>query len=812
MKSNATPRVVAKTPQRVLSRVFASAIFSCATAFSAVLTKDNVEVVVSPDASPIVKFAAVETTNFLSKVFSSAIPVRHSPGGSGVSIILGDNEWARAEGIDVSSFVQDEFVIKAVGNRVYIAGRDDPKKDPKRLLHAGGWGSVLYERATTFGVYEFLDRFAGVRFYFPGELGTIVPMRESVEVNGEVSVRPDFESRFLQMWSGEYFEPDPKNFSKTLNYYRLRFETFRIPACHGSRLFMYQRRFGKTNPEYFCLLPNGQRDNDENMSYQGVQSGQLCWSSGIVEEMYKDARSYLLGEKPDGRKVYSRWGKKGEYAWNSNCSRGKYVDIMPQDGMIECGCEKCRASIALARSKGLSPETYLVWSAVSNVATRLSAEGLDGIVSMMAYNGFESVPDFALPPNIAVMLATKGPWSVNDKKSFDSGNKIAAEWSAKLGRKVRLWNYVNKVLGLDVKGAGVPQNCPRAWAKFYKHSAKWINGAFAQSESDRWLYNYLNYYVFSKVCWDNDVDVDALLSEHYRLMFGAAAGDMAKIYETLEECWICGVVGKNVETPLGPVVKSPSEKQMWEEIYSPEKIAGFEELLKSARSKVSPGSLEAKRIDLIEREFIVSLRRRSAGYAKTREGLENLKLELSVGDEKKVSLEPFAHRTKGRTKKVGTDVYVRRTKDALVVRYVCEEPCIEKAVARKGVVDDPDLWQENVVEFIIDPLGDYSSYCQFIVNSEGSWSDSNISRLHLPAKGYGWNSGMEVKVEKGKSSWTAELRIPLSAFPGLPKEFSVEFARERAVSGDSDCIQLYHWSPYAYGFLDLENQGRLIFK
>jgi hypothetical protein len=71
---------------------------------------------------------------------------------------------------------------------------------------------------------------------------------------------------------------------------------------------------------------------------------------------------------------------------------------------------------------------------------------------------------------------------------------------------------------------------------------------------------------------------------------------------------------------------------------------------------------------------------------------------------------------------------------------------------------------------------------------------------------------MEVKVEKGKSSWTAELRIPLSAFPGLPKEFSVEFARERAVSGDSDCIQLYHWSPYAYGFLDLENQGRLIFK
>ena len=790
----------------------AAAICLCPPTFSATLTKDNLEIVVAADAAPAVEFAAEEATNFLSRVLGAPIPIRRSPGASGTSILLGDSEWSRSAGIDASSLARDAFVIRTVGDRIYIVGRDDPKKNPRRLVLAGGWGTVLYERATSFGVYEFLERFAGVRFYFPGELGTIVPRRASIEVRGDIAVRPDFTSRFLQMWSGEYFEPDPKNRSKTLDYYRLRFETIRVPACHGSTGFMYQRRFAKTNPEYFCLLPNGKRDLSEARLFEGVQPGQLCWSSGVVEEMYRDARSYLLGEKADVRKIPSKSHGDGRYGWNGNCAYGRYVDIMPQDGMVRCGCERCRESMAACDAKKMSPETHLVWGAVSNIASRLAAEGIDGVISMMAYNGYSSVPDFRLPPNIEVMLATKGPWSLYNREALESGDRKASAWAEKLGHKVRLWNYPCKLLGLDVKGEGVPQNCPRSWVEFYRRSAKWINGAFAESESDRWFYNYLNYYAFSKVCWDNDMDIDALLSEHYRLMFGPAAADMAEIYETLEECWMRGVVGNSVETPMGPVVKTPSEKQMWEEVYSPAKLRRFDALVESARSKVAPGSLEARRIDLVEREFLGGLRRRSAAYAKTAAGLKALELELAVGEERKISLVPFAQGREASKKKVGTDVRVRRESDALVVRYECEEPRMKDAVARAGVVDDPNLWQENVVELVIDPLGDCTSYCQFFVNSEGSWADVHFSRLHMPTKGYGWNSGMEVKVEKGEGSWTAELRIPLAPFPNLPKRFVVEFARERNLTGAADYIHLYHWSPYAYGFSDLENQGRLVFK
>ena len=780
------------------------------------LTADGAEVVIAPDAPKTVRFAADEMTNLLAQTFGRTVPIMNAPTEGRTSVVLGDNAWSHAAGIDVAGIARDGFVIRTAANRVYIAGRDDDRADPRIVLTCGGWGSILFERATMFGVYEFLERFAGARFYFPGELGTIIPRKDALEVACDLSVKPDFTSRFLQMWHGDYFEPDPKNRQKTLDYFRLRFETMRVPACHGSRSFMLQRRFGKTHPEYFCLLPNGQRDVFEDRVFDSVQPGQLCWTSDVVDEMLKDALSYLRGEPASVRGVFREGLNSGEFGWNQNCAYGKYVDIMPQDGMIPCGCARCRKVIAACRAKGKTEETDLIWGVVSNFAARITAEGLDGSVSMMAYNGYKDVPDFGLPPNVEVMLAIFGQWSKAGSKARAAAVDIAKAWSEKLGHPIRMWNYPCKLLGLDVKAKDVPQNCPRAWVNFYKELAPYVNGAFAESETDRWFYNYLNYYVFSKVCWNNDIDVDALLEEHYRLMFGPAAKDMAEIYETLERCWMDGVVGKTVETPMGPVVKRPSDAQMWEEVYSPVKIARMDACIRAALAKVESDSLERRRIELVDREFLGGLHRRQDDYAKFAAGLKALRLELAVGEEKSVSLVPFSedmHTEGARGRKtVRTDVAVRRTADALVVKFFCEEPLMEKGVAQAHEPDYPDLWQENIVEVIIDPLGDFTSYMQFFVNSEGSVADQHVSRIHMPTEKFGWNSGFTAKVEKQETSWTAELTIPLKAFPCLPKSFAVEFARERNVTGAADTYSLYHWSPYSYGFQDLENLGHIVFR
>jgi hypothetical protein len=53
---------------------------------------------------------------------------------------------------------------------VFIAGRDDPKIDPAARIRRSWWGAHKFEHATLYGVYTFLERAAGVRFYFADEL------------------------------------------------------------------------------------------------------------------------------------------------------------------------------------------------------------------------------------------------------------------------------------------------------------------------------------------------------------------------------------------------------------------------------------------------------------------------------------------------------------------------------------------------------------------------------------------------------------------------------------------------------------------
>ena len=164
-------------------------------------TAANAEIVVRPDAEPVVRFAAKEAKTFLSEVLGAEVPVVNAPSDGKASLVLGSNAWADGAGLSTNAMERDEFVIAARGSRVYVLGRDSATVDPEWVLQHGGWSSVLFERSTMFGVYDFLERFACVRFYFPGELGTVVPKASSVTVRGGVSVKPDFSSRNIGFWT-----------------------------------------------------------------------------------------------------------------------------------------------------------------------------------------------------------------------------------------------------------------------------------------------------------------------------------------------------------------------------------------------------------------------------------------------------------------------------------------------------------------------------------------------------------------------------------------------------------------------------------
>ena len=580
------------------------------------LASGRTQVYVADDACVVTRFAAGELGRFLGEALGSAVPVTNVFLDGHAAVVVGDCAASRGAGVDISKLPRDGGILRTAGGRVYLAGFDDPKVDARALAYAftSGIRPNMYERGSEFAVYEFLERFCGFRFYFPGELGTIVPKRAAI-VLPELDLvnRPDCQARNYAAWEmGAWFDEEHARDGRQIMHHRHRLETEFLPCSHGLNEFHYLKRFGKTHPEYFQMLVDGTRNVDPKRG----QPGQLCHTSGIWEEIYRDVRSFFLDESPDVRGIPANAGwtsrKTGAFGWNCNTREikglGKFADVMPQDGFQECHCPNCQR--AYRKEKGTSYASDLIWGKVKDLCERLKAEGIEGTVTMMGYTPYSNPPDFPLPDNLRVMVARGGPWSEANPATAAREKAEIRKWSEKIGKKVWLWNYPCKFRG---EFPDIPEHCPRAWGKFYGDLAPWIFGGYAQNTTTRWMYSHLNCYVLGKVFWNMKTDVDALLEEYYTLMYGAGREEMKEFFETLERKWR-RVVGTTAETPLGPVVVRPSEYRIFADIYSPEALKRLETCLAQATAKVGASSLEGRRVALMKRELFDPLKARAAAY------------------------------------------------------------------------------------------------------------------------------------------------------------------------------------------------------
>ena len=605
--------------------------FAC-VAGDVAFTARDAEIVVAPKAPLGTQFAARELKTFLDRALGADVKVvtAFTPGKK--AIVLGTNAWSLAAGLDVSAKARDTFVIKAEKDRLYIVGRDPVSFDPGKVA-ARGRGTdqrslARSERATAFGVYEFLERFAGCRFYFPGELGEIVPKAAAIRVpDGTLIERaPVFTQRSVSLNSpmrSQTGTDEQKMSLQLLNWIRLRLETDHLQCGHGLNSMDYASRFADTHPEYFCLRQDGKRATlkvDPNPKSQSHCVGQLCHTSDVWNEITEDVLSYFRGESAE-----RRFGK-GRH-WGKNL-RGCHADVMPQDGMWKCHCKNCLA----VYDEGPDYANTLIWGRTCSLARRVKAEGLNGRIAQMAYRPYSKVPRMAIPENVDVMVATAGPWSMRSLAYFEGGagghengmNSVRA-WAAKLGRPVWLWTYPGKVNAMNLPAA--PQVAPRAWGNYYKKAAPYIFGAFNEAESDSFAFNYLNYYVFSRVAWDVDADVDAIIAEHHRLMYGKGAPAMAKLFDRLEEVWLHKVIRESATTSTGgePAYEPPGPYDLLMKVYTPELLAELGGYLKAARAAVPEGSMEARRIAFADAEIVGPIRERAGSFQMAR----SVELELA---------------------------------------------------------------------------------------------------------------------------------------------------------------------------------------
>ncbi|MBR3923980.1 MAG: DUF4838 domain-containing protein, partial [Kiritimatiellae bacterium] len=353
-----------------------------------IMSPGDVEVLVEPKCSKVVRFAAADLTNHLSKVLGCEVPVVSALNGSRVQIVVGDSRWTRDAGMDVGSLPRDAFRIKSLNGKVYLAGRDHPSDDLGGSLAKGVY--PRREHATAFAVCEFLERYAGVRFYFPDEYGTVIPKRKQIRVpDVDEVVKPRFTIRNCYIGNGGTM-PDVKDEAedkakRAIYQLRLRENTLLIPCCHGQNKFRIAQRFASTHPEYFQLRENGTRATELDVKPR-YMVGQLCHTSPVWDIFRRETIERMRANH-------------------------KYVDLMPQDSMKACRCVNCMSRYNQTNSFDLAYGfcSDLIWSNTVAVANAVRAEGLDAYVTQMAYGPSRLIPEFEIPDNVKVVLAVGGP-------------------------------------------------------------------------------------------------------------------------------------------------------------------------------------------------------------------------------------------------------------------------------------------------------------------------------------------------------------------------------------------------------------------
>ena len=759
------------------------------------------EVVVPAKSSPMLRFAGSQLALYLGKIIGSEVPVRSAVSENAAAFVLGPAGAALA-GFDLGKLDRDGYIIRTVEKGIVIAGIDDPVADPaKRNPH-------FNERGTLNGVYEFLERFGGVRFYFPGEIGTIVPRRKDWRIPRiDIIDRPD--NPYRQIYYGKealgrktaYYRGLPEEEIRMHSNLQTRMSTLRLPFGHGLAYLGLVQRFGKTHPEYFALRENGEWHNGSRVASKHDVAGQLCFSSeGLKEEIYRDAEAFLSGRPASSRGAVMRNGRSG---WQQSVFSRPFFNLGPNDGMYQCRCPKCRPQFA----GGPQTSSNLVWKFVADIAGKLKKNGIPGFVTMSAYSCYITIPELELPDNILMKYCTAGPWNENNPGLQAQAVEQLKAWTKKAGHKLVLHTYICKTSG-KTPVLDIPPSTPRAVGCFFKKTAPYISGALAEAGTDCWLFNFMNYYVFGKVMWDASTDVDALLEEHFRLMYGPAAAEMKAFYDTLERHWMKDIIGRFVDTPLGPQPVCPSYFDLWTKVYSPAEIARIGKLFDLAEKKAENDPDALARVKFMRREMWGPV---LAGAERFKQSASDRKLWTLYAPEAQGPIQIDGKLDEAAWQKAlpvwlypsmkiaGVEVHTRVKmlfdKENFYVGIECDEPHTDKMICGKRADDDIEMWRDNLAELLFSSGPRDEFYYQIMLTSAGNFCDLRCEKLRLDTK---WNSGLEYKcsVVPGKC-WIAEVRIPRNSMPEIKDgTFAANFSRGRILKPECGVrVPHYRWFP-----------------
>lgn len=147
-----------------------------------------------------------------------------------VRIAVGPGPLAQSLGIVPDTLDAEEYRIVISGNHLVFMGSET--------------------RADLWAVTHFLDRYMGVRWLWPGEIGTYVPKSDDILVPAmDVTDRPSLLNRRLRVLT-----PTPQDGVDWLSLHQMG---SRSPYLFGHSFIKWWDKYSANHPEYFAIPPAG---------------------------------------------------------------------------------------------------------------------------------------------------------------------------------------------------------------------------------------------------------------------------------------------------------------------------------------------------------------------------------------------------------------------------------------------------------------------------------------------------------------------------------------------------------------------------
>ncbi|OGV50560.1 MAG: hypothetical protein A2017_20505 [Lentisphaerae bacterium GWF2_44_16] len=744
-------------------------------------------IVIPPKAPPPVAFAGEEIKYYLDKMTKGNFKIVHEPPPETPAIILGE-EFALEAGIKPEKIKRDGYAIKTIGNKIYIAGKDDDTEKSKILFMLKdksrqeieqkpderflffGMPSWDFERGTLYGAYDFLERL-GVRWFFPGDMGEIVNEKQNLtippisiieepffdlRVDGNIIFPTSASIKKHKINLDEYGELGWNAQNQKLWLIRNRESSKWMAFNHRPIRQQWPQRFGNSHPQYFALLKNGERALTARQCYLNYTSEEM------LTETLKDMDAFFSGKNPEARGIKSNEKFKYSNGWEPNVAYGNTFSLLPNDGLKVDQSPESQKFIREDKPLYFRHTNY-IWQFINKAAKELKKNHPEKFITCIAYQSYCEVPDpdvvAKLPDNVIVgMAALSGASRINTfmrDKERERFIELLDRWTKISNTPFLFWDYwLWRHKQADRNG--VPMFLPRKVQDFVKTRAKYGKYIHMEHDNDNLTFEHLNRYMMFRLLWNPNTDVDVIFKDYCDKFYGSASEIIHSMFTDIEEK--CFQIAKNNADMIA----------IWEQYFDSKTMEKYRFCITEAEKLVRETNYQ-KNVAIISKWFITPMEDARGSYVKNIKDLvskgKNILIssktpQQSMKIDGKISERPWM--TIGGTPLFNNinGKYNRNEKATIRIRHSLQSLFfifeINEADAKKIAKEAQDY-----VEIFLDANNDRETYYWLMLSMDGKRTTSFYPGPGEPPND--WNNEMKTAVELTDTGWTAEVEIPFKS-------------------------------------------------